>query len=187
MRKKLFAGTTIGIIIAVALMGYIVLMNKKPSDTPASPTTTNSGAKTVASRACDLFTQDEAKQILGDTTTASSQTDPVNGKGISIDTCSYSNNASTVAAIRIATIMVRSTTTDEGIESNKEAFEIGGTAHPEGATAVAGYGEKAFWDPATNQLAILKGNTWIAILYGGTNPKNNTLDDAKKIADLVVE
>jgi hypothetical protein len=100
--------------------------------------------------------------------------------------CNYTNNATPVSAIRVATVMTRSALSEEGQLTNESSFEPGGAANPAGAQPVEGYGDKAFWDPAIKQFSILDGTVWISIVYGGTNPSANTLEDAKKVADLVL-
>lgn len=185
MNKNTLVGAIAGVVVIVGVVAFFML-NGSPKTT-SEPSSQSSGSKLSAVKACDLLTLVEAKQLLGDSTTAGSNTAPANGDDIHVDTCSYTNNATSVPAIRVVTVMVRSALTGDGLTSNKQAFETGGAASPSGATAVEGYGEKAFWDPATHQLAVLKGNTWIGIVYGSANPSATTLDEAKKVADLVAK
>lgn len=187
MNKKVI----IGIIVAavVILGGAIFIMNSKPAEKSPDDSATSQTANTklAAVKACELLTLTEAKQLMGEATTEGSNTAPASSDDVSVDSCSYTNNATSVPAIRTVTVMARSALTNDGLDSNKEAFESGGAANPSGAVAVDGYGEKAFWDATTHQLAVLNDNTWIGIVYGGTNPSGNTLEDAKKAADLVVK
>ena len=173
------------VIVAAGIGTFIALNSNKSSDSVSSGSQASSKTQFTALKACELLTLTEAKQLMGESTTEGSNTDPTASDDINVDTCSYINNATTVSTIRTVTVMARSALTNDGLDSNKEAFETGGAANPSGAKAVDGYGDKAFWDPTTHQLAILKDNTWIGIVYGGTNPINNTLDDAKKVADLI--
>ena len=186
MNKKLITGLTIAILVIAAVIGtYLLLNNKSSENTSSGSSSASSDKKLVALKACELLTLTEAKQLMGESATEGSNTSPTSSNDINVDTCSYINNATSVPAIRTVTVMARSALTSDGLDSNKEAFEAGGAANQSGAVAVEGYGDKAFWDPTTHQLAILSGNTWIGIVYGGTNPANNTLDDAKKVADLI--
>lgn len=189
MDRKVLIGLIVG---AVALVGggvFIALSGGGSSGPLASSGETTDGSETklVAVKACDLLTLDEAKRLLGSNTTEASNTTAVTGEDVSVDTCSYTNNGTTAENIRIVTVMARSALTDLGMDSNNGAFEKDGTANPPNAIAINGFGEKAFWDPITYQLAILDGNTWFSIVYGGTNPTKNTLDDAKKVAELIVD
>lgn len=184
MDKKVLAGLIAGAIVLIGGIAYLILGGNNPSSTSNSASSSDDTVKLVPVRACDLLTLDEAKQLLGDDTSESSNTSAVTSGDVSVDTCSYTNNGTTADNIRIVTVMARAALTDVGLDSNIGAFEKDGTANPAGATAVNGYGDKAFWDPTTYQLAILKDNTWLSIVYGGTNPTKNTLGDAKKVADL---
>lgn len=187
MNKNVIIGIVVAIIVVVGGAAFFMMNTNKSSDsTNSSESTQDATKKYSVVKACDILTLAEAKQLMGEAATAGSNTAPASTDDINVDNCSYTNNATNVPAIRTATIMVRSALTEDGMSSNKEAFEAGGAAYPSDAEAVAGYGDKAFWDPATHQLAILNGNAWIGIVYGGTNPTANSLEDAKKVADLVV-
>lgn len=185
MNKKILIGLIVLVIVAAAVVAVFIMNSNKKPEGSTSDTTAGSDGKLSAVKACDLLTLAEAKQLLGDAATAGDNTVPASSKDISVDNCSYTNNATSVPAIRTVTIMVRSALTQSGLQSNQAAFEQGGAANPNGAIAVEAYGEKAAWDPMTHQLAVLKDNSWVGIIYGGTNPANNTLDDAKKVADFV--
>ena len=79
--------------------------------------------------------------------------------------------------------MARSALNDEGLQSNKDAFATGGAANQEGAQAVSGYGDKAYWSDSFHQLSVLKGTTWYNIAVGGESMSTGTLDQAKQVAD----
>lgn len=186
MNKKVLIALVIAGVAAVGVVAYFVISATKPMEQTTN-SSQDASTRFAAVKACELFTLAEAKQLMGEAASEGSNTAPSSSSDVNVDTCSYTNNATSVPAIRTATLMVRSALTDDGMDSNRAAFEPGGAANPADATAVSGYGEKAFWDQTTRQLAILKDNTWIGIVYGGTNPANSTLDDAKKVADLVAK
>ena len=185
MNKKIILGL-VGIVVLGALAFVIVNIMKPSAGDTSQSNTTESSQTLVAVQACDLLTDAEAMQILGAAASGDNESNAATTDDITVDSCGYTNNAGTVAEIRSIGLMVRSATTKDGLESSKEAFAEGGAAHPTSAVAVTGYGEQAYWDPATYQLAILKDNLWIGIVYGGTNPTDNTLEDAKSVADLVL-
>jgi hypothetical protein len=189
MNKKLIIGLVVaGIIVITSILIFINTIGDESSNTSNDSTTsTSSTTQLTAVNACNLLTLPEAKALLGEFATEGDETFPSTNDDISIYTCSYINNAKTSPEIRIITVMARSALTHDGLTSNVEAFENGGAARPEGAVAVEGYGKKAFWDPALHQLAVLKDNTWYGIVYGGTNLQNSSLDDAKKVADLLFQ
>jgi hypothetical protein len=187
INKNVLIGIVAGVLIIVGGVVFTVLGSRNASPVEDTSTTTAAAdVKLVPVRACELLTLDEAKSLLGSNASESGNTNAVTSGDISVDTCSYINNARAASDIRIVTILARSALTDVGLESNLGAFDSGGTAHPTDAKAISGYGDKAYWDPRTKQLAILQGNTWLSIVYGGTNPAKNTLDDAKRVAELVV-
>lgn len=189
MNKNVLIGAIIAVVVVAG--GAIFYMNMNGSGNSSSSSSDSSsvksGKKYSAIKACDLFTLAEARQLMGVNAGDGVPSPPPSTDDVSVDTCSYSNNAKNVSEMRIATIMVRAALTDVGMDSNKDAFKEGGAAYPAGATTVEGYGEKAYWDNTTRQLAILKDNVWIGIVYGDANPSTNTLDDAKKVADLVAK
>lgn len=180
----------IGLIAAgVVLIGgilFVVLRGGASSETNSTTTSDGKRVELKSVRACGVFNLDEAKSLLGKDATEANNTNEVTSGDISVDTCSYTNNATKAGDIRIVTVMARSALTDVGQDSNVGAFDKNGTANPAGAVAVSGLGDKAYWDPAAHQLTILSGNTWFSIVYGGTNPANNTLEDAKKVANLAL-
>lgn len=187
MDKKVLIGLIAGAVVLIGGITFAVLSSNGSSSsiTDDNKSTNNSATKLVAIKACDLLTLDEAKQLLGNNATEGSNTSAVTGEDVNVDTCSYTNNGTTATDIRIVSVMARSALTEVGLDSNLGAFEKDGTANPANAVVVSNIGDKAFWDPTTYQLAILKGNTWLSIVYGGTNPTKNTIDDAKKAAALV--
>lgn len=188
MDKKVLIGIIVGAVVLVGGITFVLLNRNSSSSTATDDNTSTNDptTKLAAIKACDLLTLGEAKQLMGDKTIEGSNASAVGGEDVNVDTCSYTNYGSETEPIRIVTVMARSALTEVGLDSNVAAFEKDGSANPAGAVTVSGLGDKALWDPKTYQLAILKGNTWFSIVYGGTNPTKNTLDDAKKAAALVV-
>lgn len=187
INKNVLIGIIAGIVVIVGTIAFTVLGSRNTSPVENAPTTTaTADVRLVPVRACELLTLDEAKSLLGSNASESGNTNAITSGDISVDTCSYINNARAASDIRIVSLMARSALTDVGLESNLSAFDSNGTANPANAKTITGYGDKAYWDPTTKQLAILQGNTWLSIVYGGTDPAKNTLDDAKRVAELVV-
>lgn len=184
-KKVLFGLIAAGVILVGGIL-FIVLRGSSSSDTNTVQTSEGKTVELKPVKACSVFSLDEAKELLGKNTTEANNANEVTTGDISVDTCSYTNNATKAADIRIVTVMARSALTSVGQDSNVGAFDKNGTANPNGAVAVSGLGDKAYWDPTAHQLTILNGNTWFSIVYGGTNPANNTLEDAKKVAELTL-
>ena len=175
--KKSYLFTGIAILVVVGGAVAFMAMGSSSKDDSKS----KSKVAYVAVDACKTFTLDEAKKLLGDKATAGSNTPATKGQDVQVSTCSYVNNASTVAEIKTATVLYRSGLNADGAASNKSGFEANMTKE-----TVDGYGEHAYWDASLGQLNIHKGNDWIIVSMGGTNPKDYTVADAKLVADQVL-
>lgn len=179
----------ISVVAAVVLIagGVALLMGSKDNSQDNTASVATKDAEKSGSLkqldACTLFTEADAKAIMGPSATTGDNTPATESDDIKITNCSYTNNATAVKDIKVITVTSRSPLTQTGVDSNKQAFT---SQRPSGAETVSGYGDDAYWDPATYQLAILKDNNWIAVVYGDTNPTSNTLADAKLVADKVV-
>lgn len=184
MKKGPLAAVIVGFLVVVGIGGYVVMNSKDDNKSETSSDTSASSSDLQALDACTLFTLEDAKTILGASASKGTEAAPTSSEDTRVSTCSYTNNASVVAEIKTATVLVRSPLTEAGITSNQEVF---GAAKPQGAQDVAGYGEAAYWDPATGQLSVLKDESWIIINSGAAAPAQRTMDEAKKTADVVVK
>jgi hypothetical protein len=186
MKKSIVIISAVVVVVLVAGGVGLLLGSKDNSQDNTASVATKNAEKSGSLKqldACTLFTEADAKAIMGASATTGDNTPSTESDDIKISNCSYTNNATAVKDIKVITVTSRSPLTQTGVDSNKEAFT---TQRPSGAETVSGYGDDAYWDPATYQMAILKDNNWIAIVYGGTNPTNNTLADAKLVADKVI-
>ncbi len=141
--------------------------------------------------ACDVLTQAAAEAALGadiekgDTSAGNASTND-----ISVTNCVYTNKAATTGSIqerlqsnRSIGILARSGKTKLGAESNKAPFT---SAKPAGVEDVSGYGDEAYFNPATGQLNILKGGNWYIVTYKiGTGATKSTMADTKPLADAI--
>lgn len=182
MKKGVIVGV-IAAIVVVAGVGVALLVNNN-RQTKDGGNNTPSSTKYTAIDACEVFTEAEAKTVLGAEATLGSNTAPATSDDIAVSNCNYTNNATSVPDVRTATLLARSAMTDTGMESNQAAFSDG---RPQDAQIVEGYGEEAFYTPSTGQLSVLKDNTWYLITYGSTNPSNYSLDKVKAMADVIVK
>lgn len=182
MKKSVVIGIIIVVIVAIG--GFYTISNKQgaSSDGKDQSVTKTSDTKTKLKTfdACEIFTLESARQILGEATTLSPGTPSASSDDLKVSNCSYNNEASTVADMRVASVLVRSPLTQDGVDGNKQAFN---EQKPATAQSVSGYGQSAFWNTQMHQLNVLKDNNWIIISNGTSNPANNTLEDAKKVAD----
>jgi hypothetical protein len=177
------------IIVVVLVAATGIYLAAKP-DSGAKNTTTGSAAKSKYSfkKACQALTAADAKQLLGNNISGGSTAANAATADIDVTTCAYTQqlpaNAGPAALkdTLSATILVRAAKTDAGAQNNEGQF---GPRKPADAQDVSGYGDKAYWSPAAAQLNILKRHNWYIISYGKIRPGDRTLDQTKKLADLV--
>jgi hypothetical protein len=139
-------------------------------------------------RACAIFTLADAKQILGNNAKGGASNGNTSSDDLAVSTCAYTQDSGSnnvpVTAGKSASLLVRSPKSAAGITSNQAQF---GPAKPADAQAVAGYGDSAYWDPQYGQLDILKNNTWYILSNGPTTPSARSLDQAKLLADIIID
>ena len=145
------------------------------TDTRSYPTQTNN--------ACDVLTARAAKEVLG-TVGAVSTPPPSNASAhVDVSSCVRSNALSAADQAESASLLMRVARSARGAQGNAAVFASG--SRPAGSQEVAGYGEKAFWNPAFGQLSILNEGNWYILAAGPINPKQRSLEDAKKLADAI--
>lgn len=186
MNKKILLICIVATIsFATVAVATIYSLNKEKNT--GKPDTQSNSIEYKSVAACDLLTLDDAKTLLGANAVQTLREGPDSGINESISQCSYSNNESDLALMRAIHISARSPLTRDGIDGNTSAFEsANGSTPAAGDEVIEGYGDKALWDTSTHQLAILKDNTWLRISYGDSNQTANTIEDAKKVADIIL-
>lgn len=135
--------------------------------------------------ACVMFTEEEAKELLGAQVLPNKSGNPVLSGHVATTKCSYSDVNSDQDGMLVAAVAVRSGIDDEGTAQNTAEF----TASMAGKDTepVSGLGDSAYFDPATGQLHVLRGHDWVILSFGvGTAPEANTLDDALQLAQRVL-
>jgi hypothetical protein len=182
-RLLIYAGA---IVLLAGAIAAIVLAkehsNQHDDDTSQSTTV----PKLAPKKACNVFKLSDAKELLGDT--AKGGVNPIyeSSNDLDVSTCTYTQDPGENAAVssrKSATLLVRAPLTNKGKLSNQNEF---GPLEPGGVQDVSGYGDNAYWDPQHGQLNILKHDTWYIVSYGPTSPTDRTLDDAKKLADILI-
>lgn len=177
----------IAIVAVIVLAGggiAVFLMRKDKTNTDlVSVGDTNY----VTVKACDVLTDDIAKQVIGSSAVKGSLgAEPTSDGVTTFDTCIYNAgpDASTPHTISVA---VRSAKNRASARSNRAMFAPGGK--PTDAEDIKRLGNAAYWDPGMSQLNILKGNNWYIVTnYTGTAPANGTAtrDMAEQLAKLIV-
>ncbi|HEU5121349.1 MAG TPA: DUF3558 family protein [Candidatus Saccharimonadales bacterium] len=180
MKKGYIIGSIIAaLIIALAVTLFII---KNNSSAPAAPSESSEPATNLTTYdACELLPEDKAKSLLGAASLVEEAT-PQSSDDLRVTSCTYNNDAGSFSNIMSASVLVRAPRTSEGAESNRQTFENTSII---GDTPVAGYGEKAAWNAATGQLNILQDDNWLIISYGHAQPTDRTLEETKKLADIL--
>lgn len=168
--KDLVIGLAV-VVGAIAIITLIVLFIQ------------NSGPKIdyQPTIACDLLTEEKAKEMLGDKVLHQKPDSPTLSQNVATSKCSYTDQNPDQDKMLVAAVAVRSGVTDQGTDKNKREFAA--AKLNQGMQEVKNVGDDAFFNPTLGQLNILKDRDWIIVSYGvGADPKSNTLDNAKKLA-----
>lgn len=183
MKNKLIIGVVVVVVLAGGGIVYFATRSEGEKAVKTSKEDSFGGGDYYTVKACDAFTLNHAKQVLGDSAVEGSNTPDTSSSDITVSSCTYTTSGTAVKDIRIATLLARSAKTKAGADSNTAIF---GSARPVGVQEVSGYGDAAFFDPKLGQLNILKEYNWYIMSVSGTNPANATVSDARKLADVVV-
>jgi hypothetical protein len=166
-------GTTLVIIAAIVAVIIIVIQN--------------SATKIVYQpvNACDLLTPKKARELLGNASIHSGVQTPVVSGDTATSRCGYTDGNPDVNSMVVAAIVVRSGVNDEGTQKNETEFDTG---RPENVDDVKQLGDNAYFNKNNGQLNVLKDHDWIIFSYGvGASPSMNTMEDAIKLADKVLQ
>lgn len=192
--KKLIIWVAAGAVI-IAAVGFgvyqVVFKEDKTSKTTTSEVKTGEQADAGATKtACDIYTDDIAKQVLGE---GARKSDPVpaadaSTDDVSVTNCTYEQgDANTMSDIAVANVLVRGGKTSTGISSNELGFENNKTLDAEGGNAgtsedISGIGDAAYYSPAFEQVNVLVdgGTYWLIV-------QAETRDQAEKLAKLLTE
>jgi hypothetical protein len=174
----------------VILGGAAMLILTKKHDNHTTAVQASSDTKQFTSpQACDVFTLDDAKKILGDNAqksdvSSSNASSPI----IEVTQCLYDQpTGDTLASIKSqkqASLVVRGAKDQAGADSNNDVFK--GSKKPPGVQDIGGYGDGAFWNPQFGQLNIYKNSNWYILSVGPITPTDKKIDDAKSLADVLI-
>jgi hypothetical protein len=176
-------------LVIVAIAGILIAREN------SSDHTDKTGKSAAADRsptfpkrqACIIFKLADAKQVLGDNAKGGSNPIYDGPQGnLDVSSCNYTQDSGSNAPVtssKSASLLVRAPKTAAGITSNQNQF---GPLKPADSQQVSGYGDNAYWDPQLGQLNILKNNTWYILSNGPITPSARTLDQAKTLADILI-
>jgi hypothetical protein len=189
MRRWLAIFIGLVFVAAAAVAIWIAKDSRKTADNKSSASTISSQDKSKAvsvKTACKIFTLSDAKKLLGDTAKGGQNSVTTSSKDVDVSTCTYTEDSGSnapVATHQSATLLARISRTPKGVVSNQSQF---GPLKPAGVQDVSGYGDMAFWDAQHGQLNILKNNNWFILSNGPITPADRTLDEAKQLADILI-
>ena len=182
----------IGVVLVVAAAAGILIARENSQDHTDKAGSANKSAAIDRStafpniKACNIFSLADAKQVLGDSAKGGASGASSSSSDLEVSACSYSQSSGAsapVSATKSASLLVRAPKTGAGTTSNQKQF---GQLKPTGSEPVPGYGDNAYWDPQLGQLDILKNNAWYILSNGPITPAERTLDQAKTLADLLI-
>ncbi len=189
MRRRWIYGIGASLLVLAVLAIVVALDNSNDRTDKSGKTAAQKPANSLASaqsKACNIFSLANAKQLLGDTAKGGDNAATTSSDELSVTTCSYAQDSGSnlpISSNRLATLLVRAPKTSAGISSNQNQFT---TLKPANSQLVAGYGDNAYWDPQYGQLNILKNDNWYILSNGPITPSNRTLDEAKQLADILI-
>jgi hypothetical protein len=143
------------------------------------------GSAFVGKKACELLTLDDAKALIG------SDAQKAEGPGlgdleradISLTNCTFHDED----VEHFVGLLLRAGRTDIGARENDTVFED--SRKQEGTEDVTGYGDKAAWSPTMGQLYVYVKGSYLIFNNdkgAGLSKPTASLDEAKKVADLVL-
>ena len=136
-------------------------------------------------KACDLFTLQEARSLLGEDVLQTESNKPVITGDVAVSKCSYTDTVADPTQMTVAAVAVRSGINDEGLARNVADFAVAKSNNS--VEKMENLGEDAYFNKTIGQLNVLSGKKWIIMSYGiGSAPESNTLDQAKVLAQKVI-
>jgi hypothetical protein len=130
--------------------------------------------------ACDVYTAEDAAKALG----TAANPEPINPKVKRpkiIPACTYTGNKDGKAVA--TSVQFRWGKTDE---EAKKAFDEARLQFQTKPLLIPGT-QEAFWSGKTGQLHVRKGRTWVTMSVGAEKASERFVDDAKKLADIIVK
>ncbi|MBX4191028.1 hypothetical protein KW794_02985 [Candidatus Saccharibacteria bacterium] len=188
MRRYWIYGLGIILIAAAVTAAVLATNNFKNHDDKLANSSASKTKQTppAGKNACSIFTLADAKQLLGDTAKGGISPIYTSTTDFDVSTCSYTQDQGANAPVsskKAATLLMQAPKTETGIASNLKEF---GPLKPVGVQDLTGYGDQSYWDPEHGQMSVLKDNVWYILSLGPNTPSNRTLDDAKRLADLII-
>ena len=129
--------------------------------------------------ACEIFTQDEARKVLGPNV----DPEPVNPKVKRpkvVSTCTWWSSKDGKPVSASANFRFARTEADaqRAFEDEKLKFQT--------KPMLLG-GSSAFWSAKQGAMQLLKGRTWLVVAVGGAKPGERDADASRKLAEILAK
>lgn len=129
--------------------------------------------------ACLVFTQSDAEAAMG-TTAAGEPVNPKVKRPKVVASCTYNGFKDGKAVA--ATVQFRFARSDGDAQ---KAFDDARLQYQTKPMYISG--ADAFWSAKTGQMNLLKGRTWMSLSVGPAKLTEREMDQAKKLAELLVK
>jgi hypothetical protein len=128
--------------------------------------------------ACHLFTQEDAEKVVG-TTLAGETANPKAKRPKVVTTCTYTGSKDGKAITATASFRTLRNNDEAG-----RAFDEARLQFQTKPMLIAG--AEAFWSGKTGQMHVRKGRTWITLSVGPAKVNEREIEQAKKLAEVLV-
>ncbi len=137
-------------------------------------------------KACEWFTVDEARSLLGEDVLNTESNKPVIDGDVAVSKCGYTDTNGNSDAMKVAAVAIRSGINDAGQAKNETDFAAAKSSNI--VDDITGIGDAAYFNKTSGQLNVLNDKKWIIINYGfGATPEANTAEDAIIVAKKVLQ
>lgn len=182
-RTAVWAILVVAVIVSAALL--VVTKNNADKNKGDDVSTGQQADAGGTKKACDVFTLDIAKQVLGDQAKQSDMggTGHVSTDDISVSSCIYETGSGN--GVLIANALVRAAKNKDAYQSNTYGFE---NAREQGtepgkkvsSKKISGLGDDAYFNPSTKQVNVLvnNGQYWLILQVGGEQAPAEKLGNA---------
>lgn len=182
-RTVVWAILVVAVIVSAALL--VVTKNNADKNKGDDITTGQQADAGGTKKACDVFTLDVAKQVLGDQAkqSESSGNSQASTDDISVTSCIY--EAGSGRDVIIANALVRGAKNKAAYQSNTYGFESTREQGTEpgqkvNSQKINSLGDDAYFNPSTKQVNVLvnNGQYWLILQVGGEQAPAEKLGNA---------
>lgn len=184
MQKKI---VLVVVGLAVVSLGVFAVVSKRTKHESSQNAASSTGVSNYGAKdACNYLTAETATQVLGAGAEKGAVNAAASSPDVGVTSCTYTSptdgTLGSIQSVRTASLYLRTSLTGAGEVSNSLPFK----ERKPGSQEVTGYGDAAFWDAELGQLNVHIKSAWMIISNGPAKASSRTLDDARKLADLIL-